>query len=160
MMVSGKRQRRLTGRSIATIAGSMFLVVVGVNAILIVTAFRSWTGLTIAAPYEHGLQYNRTLQAARDQAALGWSGSIAYDGVYLSFELTGRDGTAIDGAEVRAWITRPVASGNDLDIDLVPRGRGRYGADVKVPGPGQWGVRVDARLGDAQWHSSRRVVVP
>lgn len=153
-------QRRLTGRSVAAIAGLLFLVVVGVNFVLIVTAFRSWTGLTTATPYEHGLRYNRTLQAAREQAALGWTGRVIYDGARLSFDLAARDGAAIDGAEVQAWVSRPVASGQDLNVVLVSQGGGRYTADVAAPTSGQWDVRVDARLGDARWHATTRVVVP
>lgn len=159
-MTMNRSQKRLTGRAVATIAGLLFLVVVGVNVVLIVTAFRSWTGLTTAAPYEHGLRYNRTLQAAREQAALGWTGRIAYDGTRLSFDLAAKDGSAIDGAEVQAWVTRPVASGQDLTIALVSQGGGRYAADVAAPSSGQWDVRVDARAGDAQWHATTRVVVP
>ncbi|MHB1217207.1 MAG: FixH family protein [Alphaproteobacteria bacterium] len=159
-MTMQRSQKRLTGRSVAMIAGMLFLVVVGVNSVLIVTAFRSWTGLTTATPYEHGLRYNHTLQAARDQAALGWTGRIAYDGMRLSFELAARDGAAVDGAEVQAWLSRPVASGQDLNAILVSQGGGRYAVDVAAPASGQWDVRVDARVGDARWHATTRVMVP
>lgn len=159
-MTASGSQRRLTGRSVATIAGLLFLIVLGVNLTLVVTAFRSWTGLTNSAPYEHGLRYNRTLQAARDQAALGWNGRLSYDGKHLAFDLTGKDGAAIDGAQVSAWISRPVASGRDLDVAMVSQGGGRYVAEAPAPAPGQWDIRVDVSIGDANWHSTTRVVVP
>lgn len=159
-MMMQRSQRQLTGRSVAAIAGFLFFVVLAVNLVLVFTAFRSWTGLTIATPYEHGLHYNRTLREAREQAALGWRGQVSYDGRRLSFDLTGKNGEAIEGATVQAWLSRPVASGHDLDVMLAPQGGGRYAAEAPSPAPGQWDVRVDARVGGARWHSTTRVVVP
>jgi len=159
-MMAVRHQRKLTGRTVALIAVGAFLIVMIANGALVVTAFRSWTGLAVSSPYEHGLHFNRTLQAAREQAALGWTGRIAYDGALLSFDLAARDGAPIDGAEVKAWISRPVAAGHDVSVDLPGQGRGRYAAQVQAPAPGQWDVRIDARTADGTWHVTTRVVVP
>ena len=159
-MMAAKGQGRLTGRAVALIAVGAFLVIMIANGALVVTALRSWTGLAVSSPYEHGLHFNRTLQAARDQAALGWTGRIAYDGALLSFDLAGRDGMPIDGAEVKAWISRPVATGHDVSVDLSGQGKGRYMAHVQAPASGQWDVRIDARTAEGSWHATTRMVVP
>lgn len=158
--MTARNQKALTGRTIALIALLSFLVIVIANGALIVVALRSWTGLAVSSPYEHGLHFNRTLQAAREQAALGWKGRIAYDGVHLSFDLRGRDDAPINGAEVKAWVSRPVAEGHDLSVDLAGQGGGRYTAAAAAPAPGQWDVRIDARTADGNWHATTRVVVP
>ena len=42
------------------------------NGAMIWLAFATWTGLETEGAYQKGLAYNRTLEEAEAQAALGW----------------------------------------------------------------------------------------
>ena len=48
-----------------------------VNGAMIWIALSSWTGLATNQPYDKGLTYNRNLEAAARQAALGWQPRLA-----------------------------------------------------------------------------------
>ena len=52
------------------------LLVVAVNAVLIVTAVGSFTGLTTGHSYDRGRAYNHVLAEAARQDALGWTDSV------------------------------------------------------------------------------------
>ena len=61
---------------------------------------------------------------------------------------------------VRALLRRPVREGFDVKVALDGLGGGRYAADVAVPLPGQWEVRVLARRGADSVHDRARVTLP
>jgi len=143
---------------------AMFAVVLGANGVMIWVAFDSWTGLETRNAYERGLDYNRVLDAERAQAALGWQVEIDFapgeaGRAMIDARFRNRDGHPVSLTRVRARLTRPTHSGHDKTVTLAKRGPGHYGADLTVPLPGQWDLRVLARHAGGTYQAQRRVVL-
>ncbi|HWA50711.1 MAG TPA: FixH family protein [Dongiaceae bacterium] len=142
-----------------------FAIVIAVNASLIYFAQSSFSGLDTEHPYERGLDYNRTLEAAAAQEKLGWHGKIslakALNGQHeLAVLFADKAAGPIEGLEVTAYLRRPSNQGLDQTIQLHRQGSGRYAAEIALPAPGQWDVRIVARQGETSWQESERLFVP
>lgn len=135
-----------------------FAVVFAANAVMVTFAMRSWTGLETEDAYRKGLSYNRTLQAVRQEAALGWTGSAAFDGADIVVALRDREGAPVTAASVRADFVRPTAEGHDFSVSLTERGGGRYAASVLLPMPGVWDVRAVAQRSSDSFQLNQRIV--
>jgi nitrogen fixation protein FixH len=143
---------------------SFFVVVFAVNGAMVWFALSSWTGLEADNSYERGLIYNRAIEAEKEQAALGWhvGFSFAQTGPRrgtLELDLNGRDGAGLRGAKVDALLVRPTREGFDFDLALAESVPGRYLADVELPLPGQWEVRLAARAKGEVYRLSPRIYV-
>jgi nitrogen fixation protein FixH len=139
-------------------------VVVAVNGVLAYFAIVSSTGLVTEQPFERGNDYNRVLDAAAAQDALGWRGAVHFapsgdSGGALAAELTDRSGRPLSGLSVTARLVRPVEPLPDLVVPLAEIGGGRYAAVTAVSRPGQWDVQVVARQGAALFAFAQRIVV-
>ena len=103
--------RPLTGRKVLAIALGAFAVVAAVNAVFVVLALGSWTGLERRNAYLEGLDYNRTLARAEAQRALGWrldwQLQAADGGQVLELRLRDADDRPVTGVEVKAEWRRP-----------------------------------------------------
>lgn len=159
-----KRTRSLTGRRVLVALLAFFGVTVLANGALVVTALESWSGLIGPKPYEHGLAYNRTLEAARAQQALGWQVRPDFaptgprTGV-ISVAARDSSGTPLDGADVRAVVVRPTQAGHDFEVTFSPHGDGRYDAAVEFPLPGQWDVAILVEAGGHAFRTASRIRV-
>jgi nitrogen fixation protein FixH len=143
---------------------AFFVTMVSANGIMIWIAVRSWTGTATDQAYEKGLAYNRNLEAARLQAALGWSSRLearVVAGFTAEALLTLSDvtGAPIEDAEVEARFERPTQIGADFTVGLAHEGQGRYRADFALPLVGQWNVHVIARRGGALFVHDERMVL-
>ena len=139
-----------------------FLVVFAVNGVMIWLALASWTGLETTNPYERGLAYNRALEAARAQAALGWWADFRFEQTgarrgRIELDLRGRDGEPLQAAKVDALLVRPTEEGHDLALDLSESGSGRYVGLVELPLAGQWEVRLAASAEGKAYRLSPRI---
>ena len=149
------------GSWIPWVLAGLFGIVVAVNAIMIWFATSSWTGMATEGAYQKGLDYNRNLQAASDQAALGWTVDIDVALVEASqgeigVLLLDREGKPLERAEIAATFERPTHEGADFTVDLQPRGAGRYGAGLEAMLPGAWNVHTVVRRGEQMMvHDSR-----
>lgn len=143
---------------------AFFLVVVSANGALIWIALKSWTGTAIDQAFEKGLAYNRNLEAARAQAALGWKARLEariVEGFWVETVLTlsDADGAPIENAQVQATFERPTQLGNDFAIALRHEGQGRYQAAFELPLIGQWNVHVTARRDGTLFVHDERVIL-
>jgi nitrogen fixation protein FixH len=139
-----------------------FVVVFAVNGIMIWLALSSWTGLEADNSYERGLIYNRAIEAEKEQAALGWRAAFRFVQTgarrgRLELSLQGRDGARLEGARIDALVVRPTREGFDFDLALAEREPGRYLAEVGLPLPGQWEVRLAARANGEIYRLSPRI---
>jgi nitrogen fixation protein FixH len=157
------------GRAYPWIFIAAFIGIIAVNATMVTFAVRTFSGVETPKHYVAGLAYNQTLDAARAQAALGWQISVkvepaAADGdereIALSIKTADATGAGIDGAQVRAVITRPTRSGIDRDLVLSSVDAQTYRARVMLPQPGIWDVRVVVDRGTEHWQGVQRVSVP
>jgi nitrogen fixation protein FixH len=129
-----------------------FGIVFSVNAVMVWIAITTWTGLETTGAYRLGIDYNRTLEAAKAQAALGWQVDLALaraapGRALVELSLADREGEAIGAAAVTAAFVRPTHAGHDRKVALPHGGEGHYRAEVELPLPGQWDVRLEARNG-------------
>ena len=139
-----------------------FAFVLVINLVMIWLAVSTWTGLETEGAYEKGLDYNRSLQAARAQDRLGWSVALevvpAGDGwVRVAVDLEDRFGNLIKDATVRARLVRPTHQGHDLDLALAHEVGGTYAAETALPLAGQWDVEIGVVTPTGTWQASERV---
>jgi nitrogen fixation protein FixH len=139
-----------------------FVIVFAVNGAMVWFALSSWTGLEADNSYERGLIYNRAIEAEREQAALGWQAGFRFEQTggrrgTLELSLKGRNGALLQGAKVDAELVRPTRAGYDFDLALAEKEPGRYLAELELPLPGQWEVRLAARAGGEIYRLSPRI---
>ncbi len=143
-----------------------FLVMLGANGTMVYMALSSWVGLETNEHYRKGLDYNRALEGARAQAERGWRASpavvpLAGQVARVEFGLADRDGVPLTGATVRAMMVRPTYEGHDFSAPLAEVSPGRYAADLPMPRPGIWDLRIVAEHPKGNWQQpqSKRFVV-
>lgn len=128
-----------------------FGVVLAANAVLVVLAVTTWTGIDTPDAYEKGLAYNEVLAAAQAQTRRGWATEVGFASApradaILTVTYRDRLGQPLSGGQVRARFVRPSHVGQDFDVRLEEDGPGRYAAVVEHPPPGVWDVRIRADL--------------
>ncbi|MFZ1415072.1 MAG: FixH family protein [Defluviicoccus sp.] len=152
------------------------LIVIAVNAVLVIFAVGTFSGLETTDHYRKGLAYQDALDATARQAERGWSvqidfqprpaggdGSGASDGQSrgeLALVFADRDGAPLERLEVEAQLVRPTQSGFDQTVVLDGEGGGRYRTSILFPMPGQWDLRILARKDDSRFQSTHRLFVP
>lgn len=141
-----------------------FLVVVGVNAVLIVTATGSFSGLVVAHPYKKGAEYTQVHQALVEQKALDWHytlETVEQGGgrVRLAMQWNDRAGLALSDLGVSLDASRPVENVPPIEVDLQSRGGGRYEAVLVLPRDGLWDLRITAEQGERQFVAAERIRV-
>jgi nitrogen fixation protein FixH len=134
----------------------MFFVVIALmNAVMITIAFRTHTGLVTEHPYEKGIAYNQTIEAAAKQAALGWSSTIAYAEGKLRFAVKDKAGAALSPEKTTANFMRPTQDGMDFSVVL-----NEGEAAVTFPAKGLWEVRVNSIIRGIHYQQTQRLVIP
>jgi len=156
---------QLTGRHVLMAFIGFFGVVFAVNGVFVYFATSSWTGLETENAYIRGLAYNRVLDAAATQRALGWDVrvEVASEGLGTTRVLatfTDASGIPLGGLLVAAEFRRPATENFDQAFTLNIVGAGEYGAAIDLPLAGNWDLRVVARRDEAeQYIVERRVWV-
>lgn len=138
-----------------------FGLVLGVDALFVSLAYRTFSGEAAKNPYEAGLLYNRTLAQRRREAALGWSATIEEAaGETLLVRVADRDGQAIEGLTVSGLLERPATAKGSRSVRFDAVSPGLYRA-VAAPLDGAWDLHVTIRAADgARFEADRRLVRP
>ncbi|MFC4349477.1 FixH family protein [Kordiimonas lipolytica] len=137
-----------------------FVVLAILDGIFVYLATSTHPGVVTEHAYEEGLRYNETVAAAEKQDALGWQTELdLVAGSSLMLTLSDAESRFIDGASVRAEISRPTQAGMDFELNLEQSGAGTYEAAVSFPEPGQWEVRIFVEWQQKQYQQAKRVVV-
>jgi len=137
-----------------------FMVVLAVNIVFVRTAIRSNSGVVTEHAYEKGLAYNQVLAEVKAQHALGWQGRIAYENGSLRFRLQDKTATPIAGADVKAYIERPLEEAFSQTITLKETRNGTYEAAVQLPKKGLWDVTVSTTWNKQYYQTRERLIVP
>ncbi|HLY54580.1 MAG TPA: FixH family protein, partial [Stellaceae bacterium] len=82
--------------------------VVAVDAGFIWSALASFPGAVDEHAFDTGNSYNRVLDEAAREAALGWHVEVAADGRSVAVTLSDADGKALPGVSVHAVAAHPV----------------------------------------------------
>lgn len=145
--------------------GLLFLVVFMINAAFVYYALETFTGVVTDQAYDKGLAFNATIQAQRQQDALGWQGEAMvnlYTGQpgTIQFILRDRAGQPLPGMQVSGLLFRPVQAGLDQTVILNEMQPGLYQGVATVPQPGQWELRIEARSAAGLFRSVQRLYIP
>ena len=137
-----------------------FAADIAVNAVFMVSAYRTFPGETSVTPYEDGLAYNTALAQQKAQAALGWRMSAAVDGARIRLEAFDRAGAPLRGLHVAARLQRPATETGAHVVTFEETVPGVYAAKPGVIA-GAWDV--DFTVHDQAGHpflAQRRLVFP
>jgi nitrogen fixation protein FixH len=153
----------MRGRYIPWIFAAGMALVVAVNGVLVYFAIGTWSGLVVQKPYERGIQYNRLLEAASDQEALGWRFEIVLealdDATRVMVRARDSTGRPLVGLSLRATVERPVEREQHAAILLTEQQPGRYVASLERLRPGQWQTRLYAERGSDSASAAQRQVL-
>lgn len=133
----------LTGRHVLVMLLLFFGVIIAVNGVFIYYAETTWRGLESDRAYEDGIAYNRTLEEAASQKALGWQVALDLTAEDITLRLRDRNGAPLAGLAPTATLARPADVAYDRRVTLTERGNGLYGARIALPFRGQWLVTVE-----------------
>lgn len=153
----------ITGRMVLIWMLAFFGVIIAVNLAFVYFALDSWPGLTTQKAYEEGLAYNKTLESAARQDAMGWQSRVSLGPVtpkgtrVLSLTMTGPGGP-LTGLAAKAHLSRPLGEGLSVDGDLAEDRPGLYVALLRLPALGRWQVEVTAQAADGRTYRMRHEV--
>lgn len=131
--------REFTGRHMLMVTGAFFGVIITVNAVMAISASRTWTGLVVANSYVASQEFQVKADAIRAQHEAGWGFGITYKDGTLLVQSTGAT-TPPRLADVVAFVHRPVGGHEDTTIALEATPRG-YEGHVELPS-GVWDVAI------------------
>jgi nitrogen fixation protein FixH len=138
-----------------------FGLVIAVNTVFMVQAYRTFPGETSVTPYEDGLAYDATLKQMRDQKALGWRLTAgASDAGRVQVQAFDKAGAPLRGLRMTGELTRPATETGRKTVALQETAPGVYVAAEGVLN-GAWDLNVTAL--DERGHKAvaqRRLVLP
>ena len=155
-------ENTLTGRRVLVYLLGFFGLIFAVNGVFVYFALSTFNGVHTENAYIKGLNYNATIEAAQQQAALGWRMESVLTptdrGGILTVTMHTADGEPVDGLGIDGMFLRPAQDGLDRPVVLQQVGAGRYDALVELPVRGQWDLRLVATARDgATYRSAERV---
>jgi nitrogen fixation protein FixH len=127
---------------LATIT-AFFVIVIGVDVSMIVMAYRSFPGQSMADPYEAGIEYNRILAERGREAALGWRAAAAGTAQGVVVEVRNRVGAPLNALTVTGTLTRPATESGAEHLRFRQVAPGIYKAP-RASQPGAWDLDVVA----------------
>lgn len=145
-----------------------FGVIVTVNGIMMYFAFDSWTGLETKDHYVKGLAYEKNVQGAKAQAALGWdvklevetlsaadkSRTIAYKVTFLD-----HNKKPLEPLRAHTFFVRPTHEGLDVNGRALTIAPGVLAGEATLALAGQWDVRIHAESRGRQYQHVERIVI-
>lgn len=140
-----------SGRHMAMILAGFFGVVVLVNIGMARLAHSTFGGVVVENSYVASQHFNRWLEQAEKDRALGWSADVAWlDDGRVSVRLNG----IASGASVDAVARHPLGRLADHPLDFVPMGDGRFLSASALPA-GRWQVRLQVQSGGQNWRAEK-----
>src|SRR5688572_14573558 len=108
----------LTGRKVFFILACFFGTIASADAVLVISAVRTWSGTEATSAYKAGQLYNSELALARSQDARGWSLALKTEresdgAVRLAAEVRDASGEALGGRKLTAVLQRPIDQRGD-----------------------------------------------
>lgn len=161
-VITGKPQGR--GHWIPWLFVGGFAIIIAVNAVLIVQAVRTFSGLVVEQPYKKGIEYNAAAAQLDEQRRLGWTVSAALTpqdgGAVVELRWADRDGAPLDGLSVAGEFRRPVENLPAVPVAFTAIGGGRYRSFVALPKAGAWDLHASASRSGARFLLAERLVQP
>lgn len=147
------------GRWIPWVFVAGFLVVIGVNGVLITAAVGTFTGTTTTGSYDRGLGYGAVLEEAARQRALGWQGRVSRVEGGISLLVRLPDGAPLPAdAVVTGTLQRPLDR-TALPLAFQPAAPGAWRAAADAA-PGAWEAVLTVTRGADRLELRERLVIP
>ena len=139
---------------------AFFAVVIAVDALFLVLAYRSHPGQVAARPYETGLIYNSELERLRAQEQLGWRASAEARPGAVAVHMVDRAGRPLTGLDLTVTLQRPATDRGRAVLHFEERRPGQYVAER--PGlSGVWDTRIEtAEAAGPVFSAERRLTWP
>jgi nitrogen fixation protein FixH len=135
-------------------------VVIAVNIAMVSFALHTFPGQAGSDGFDLSNHYDRVLDNAQRQAALGWTLQAAPDAAGRPVvTLTDRAGAPLLEASITAVAERPLGPAETARLAFHDAGAGRYVADAALALPGQWDLTLTATAHGHVIAATRRVVV-
>ena len=138
------RKGQITGWHVLIGVVAFFALIIAVDVVFMVLAYRTFSGQVASNPYEAGLAFNKTLAQREREAALGWAASVETESAgAVVVRVRDRAGQPLDRLSVTGSLARPATEVGKQVLDFKPLGDGRYRATAKLDGA--WDLRATAR---------------
>jgi nitrogen fixation protein FixH len=156
--------REITGRFVLIAVLSFFLVVIGVNVVMMRLAITTLPGTKVDSAYSAGLAYQKEIQAAHEQNARGWKVDAHVDrkpdgDALLVLHANDAGGAPLTGLAFSGHFERPTDRRADQPLQLTESGEGDYRGTAKGLAPGQWDLVIEADAGGKRMFLSHNRVV-
>ena len=160
------KPNKLTGRDVFLMLVGFFGLMTVANIFLVYHALQSWTGLEVASSYSASQSYQQQLDAAAEQAALGWhvTSSVGRDdngNIIVTAHIEDDSGYGLSDAEVAGVLVRPTQTAMDTELEFHPVGTsGDFVALVEDLTPGAWDLRLEVSDSNGnQFRSRNRLLI-
>jgi nitrogen fixation protein FixH len=159
MTVRIRKAPEFTGRQMLYVMLAFFGTVITVNMTMAVLAQTSWTGLVVENTYVASQEFNRKAEEGREQAALGWTGTLTIAGGAVQYILTDASGASVAPRSVTAIFRHPAYEQQDRVISLSRMANGTFESKETVRN-GVWIVETDADVGRQRpYRQVRRIII-
>lgn len=144
-----------TGRHMTIIMVAFFALVIGVNILMARYATSTFGGVVVDNSYVASQHFNRWLDEAKKEQALGWSAKVergAEGRVVVTLA-----GAPASGTALVAVARHPLGRLPDQQLRFTAQGGGRFVSDAALPA-GRWRLRLEANAGTARWREEQEVL--
>lgn len=144
MTAASTPKRQITGWHVLIGIVLFFVLVIAVDVVFMVLAYRTFSGQVASNPYEAGLAFNRTLAQRQREAALSWTAAVeTRDGHTVIVGIRDAAGRPLDHLSLTGTLERPATETGRQVLAFTPMGEGRYQAAARLDGA--WDLRATAR---------------
>ncbi|MGA7071611.1 FixH family protein [Bradyrhizobium sp.] len=165
MMPTQNAIRPITGRFVLIAVGSFFLVVIGVNVVMMRLAISTLPGTEVESTYGASLAYQKEIEAAHEQDARGWKVDAHVErqpdgAATLIVQAKDASGRSLTGLALSGHLARPTDRRADQALSVVESGGGIYRGAAHGVAPGQWDLVIEADAdGKRLFLSHNRIVL-
>lgn len=143
-----------TGRHFSVIIVAFFAVVVGVNFLMAYIASSTFGGVVVENSYVAGQHFNRWLDQAEQDKALGWKAEASRQpDNRIAIMLIG---APTSGITLRVVARHPLGRMADRTLRFAPAGAGRFVSEQPLPA-GRWRLRMEADSASGRWRKEQDI---
>ncbi|MFN9928124.1 MAG: FixH family protein [Phenylobacterium sp.] len=155
-----RRPFEIRGWHVLAGVSAFFAVVIAVNVVFMVLAYRTFPGQVSVTPYEDGLVFNRRIADLEAQDRLGWRAAVSTSPREIALTVVDRDGAPLSGLTVTGGLRRPATEAGAVMLAFRETAPGRYLAPVSgLAGAWDFSARAEGPAG-GRLTAERRLTWP
>ena len=147
--MTGKLKRPFTGRHMTAILLAFFGTVIAVNVTMAMFATGTFAGTVVDNSYVASQHFNRWLDEAHAQEALGWSEKIGLDNDRRITIILHERQQALNGVSVDAIARHPLGRAPDVTLHFTQVSADQYRSLTPLP-TGRWAVHFTLAEGSRE----------